>query len=181
MNMAILGAFSKNSNPQTKQKGQKPSSTVLAESVPTFSATEKLRRRFITATSLHLPNKHFHVPTFRTFHAHFRHDVNFIIFANGYDLLLQVMFDGFGGSFCFNFGLGRFKITAFSTAQRNAVFSFSGYQTGTAIRTKLHYNPNLIRFIPIERQKLLINLPPTTQQNYPKSLQQLVIYAVSLL
>jgi hypothetical protein len=105
-----------------------------------FGASEKLRRSLISAPSLHLPDVDFHILAFGALHTHLWHGVDFVVFADGYDLLLKVVFYGFGGAFSFFFLAVSFHVAAFAAAKRDAASSSGGYKPCTAVRTKLHTN-----------------------------------------
>jgi len=80
-----------------KKKLQQPANELagsahLSVCMIAFGATKELRRRFIRATSLHLPHKSCIVPTLWTFHSHSRKCVEFLFFLpnNSYELLWRM-------------------------------------------------------------------------------------------
>ena len=89
-------------------------SRILSEGVVAFGASEKLRRSFISASGLHLPNIDYHVPAFGALHPHRGHSVHVVFYAYDSDLLLQGMLYDFARCFCFNFLFSvRLHVTAF--------------------------------------------------------------------
>jgi hypothetical protein len=103
---------------------------VLSEGVIAFCAPEKLRRRLVASSCLHLPNINLHVAALGTLHTHGWHCAYLIFFTYDSHFLLQIMLYDFRAHFNFEFFLGHLlNIATFGANQRNNILSLLGYES----------------------------------------------------
>jgi hypothetical protein len=113
--------------------------SVLPESVTALGATEKLSRRLIASTSLHLPNIDQVVAAFRALHLKRWHRADFLLLLpDNRHLLLDVMLDD-PAHLRLNFpACRRFPVTALGTYENHRCSVLFRLTNGTAFRAKLH-------------------------------------------
>ncbi len=117
---------------------------IFSEGVVTFGASEKLRRRFVAAPRLHLPDINQHVAAFGALHAHGGHGFNLVFFADNGHLLLQGMFYDFGAYLVFAFSVCvGLDVAAFGAGKNYCAVCFFGYKACAIVWTKLHLNISL--------------------------------------